>query len=184
MLSAAEAAWAVMAPADFALTRIAPVVCSPRSTFLTVAETSLAMLFSPTLPPTATETALEAPAASARLADRALAVMVEASLAETVALAAAMPGPVPVPSPSMSAPVARPILFIAKVPPTLTAPAFEPDRAAPAAIATMFAVIVFRLVAVTASAPVAETGVFESVAETLARLPRVGVWLSVLPASS
>ena len=173
-----------MVPADFAEMRIAPTVCRPRSTFFTIAETSLAMALSAMLPPTAIETALPDAAASERLAESACVVMVEMSWAETVALAAWNPGVAPVLSPSIEAATARPILLIAKVPPTLTAPALPPATVTPAAIATMSVVMVLLALAATESAPVVVTGLPTRVAETLARLPSEGVSLSVWAVSS
>ena len=183
-LRAADAALAVTVPADFASIRIAPTVCRPRSTFFTVAETSLAMVLRPMLPPTETPAALPDPMATARLAESAWDVIVEMSWAEILALSAWRPGAVPVPSPSIEARVARPILFIAKVPPPLTAPALPPATVTPAAMAAMSALTLFSLVAVTESAPVALTGVPVRVADTLLRPPSTGASLSVCADSS
>ncbi|GJE70093.1 hypothetical protein CHKEEEPN_1627 [Methylorubrum podarium] len=181
---AAEAARAVMEPADLAETRIASTVWRPRSTPFTLADTSLAMVLSAMLPPTEIDTALFAAAARARLADSAWTVTAETSWAETLALAAWIPGVAPIPSPSIVARVARPMLFIAKVPPMVTAPALSPEALTPAAIAAMLAVMVFPLVASTDSAPVALTVVSVSAAETLARPFKDGVSLTLCFASS
>ncbi|GAA0248904.1 hypothetical protein GCM10008965_16680 [Methylorubrum aminovorans] len=137
------------------------------------------MVLSAMLPPTAIDTALSEVAASARLADRARTVTSERSCAVIVALAAWIPGVAPVPSPLIDASVARPMLFMANVPPMLTATALPADPVAPAAIAAMFAVIVLSVVAVTDSAPVALTVVFVREAETPARPPRTGAWFRV-----